>query len=1298
MNKKAVIPVIAWIVIIVIGLFAAKQVGLFAVFTPNVGQPSGTNSLVLPGYYDAKPSLVFACAQFPLIVRAQSSDFSSTSNWIVHNENGVLQGYTYNSIVTDPQRGNLIPQTTNLYSNGASIFAFKGTRQTQVPTGMRLCSAITNSCTSLVAMPVCQPPRGHDCGPQMTTQTVTDYYAFNQATIPDSSAYATTPCPTCFEKYDDGSNGINPFIKSSAYVCKNSNVYLQDCSSYTGSVLTQTCPSVAACLFSSTLQTPEGAKPGVKCNAPYLPNQALCVGTTLYQTSSNGQSINSTQCGFTCTNGICQNCKDGTKRCAQLPGTTTSIEICSNSQWTQWNDPSATCSGERFCQETGDVNTRNAVCQVNANASNGDQRCYGNGLLQPQIFSSSDYLWHDNGPVCHQECRVNNNVASCVSQCAVGFTCGGGTLWQCSAVPPDNSNNIVGACYSGNCSADNLRCSTPHNVNDIYCNSGALYKAVSSSNPNDLGGGVTGSLITNCINGCQTLSSSTAQCTKLDRCIGHEGKFICKTDGIVREKCSTDGQTIASTEDCAETLLRGYCRPGDTGQDAVCVQPTQQCSGSKTCENGKIVGCSGGFPTSTILDSCNNLGCSGSTDTTVQCNDQCTGNFFCNATTKTEYNCVNTPSQDSDSTQKVLQFSKACGSIGCDITTNQCRQECTPNTNICSGGVIKQCTTLGGLGATLDTCNGAGCDSVTNACIDQCNTEGTTCNGRFSNLCHKNLTNNQWLSTSSDCGSVGCNPSNGQCAVACPGTKKCINDIIYSCSNGNVGSVLDSCNGLGCDVQTNICKDASSCTAPGYTCSSGSSIYCYVNITNNQLLKTETTCGVQGCDTSSGKCSSTGVINGFVCIGDNLHSTDANGYESANPIKICSSEALRNGLQPFCYQNTQHSIGDCSACILSQYVCANNVLGQCGDAIAGTLTNTNSCPAGCSAGVNTYCDSLTITPPTKQNFAIDEQVSLRIILTGSQSHRALDSLQASARIIGTGVDQQVNPSFGTNGVIDFGFGTKPIGIYNITIQLPEYSQSLSYNVKVTNDFIITLSSQGTILQIPGTTSKALLTAVKNGAYPSGLKIMEAPSAITASIPSTSNGAGQWDLVVSGPEGTYTLKISAVENGVTLDPQTVTISLAKPSLKIELNAPTTATPGTQTYDIAISGPTAQATSGGIAPDSLTLKITKNGVPQTITTTPITGLGRYSFSYNFADTGTYIINVDAAKTGYAPASIGSALEISQGGTTPTPGNPATTGNGTIIGTGTTGGGTGLNIPWYAYVGAAIAAYFIWRKKKK
>src|SRR3990167_11316309 len=61
MNKKGAVPLLWWIIGSALALFVAHQSGLFAVFIPDVGQPSGTSSLVNPLYYGSVNPYTFPC-------------------------------------------------------------------------------------------------------------------------------------------------------------------------------------------------------------------------------------------------------------------------------------------------------------------------------------------------------------------------------------------------------------------------------------------------------------------------------------------------------------------------------------------------------------------------------------------------------------------------------------------------------------------------------------------------------------------------------------------------------------------------------------------------------------------------------------------------------------------------------------------------------------------------------------------------------------------------------------------------------------------------------------------------------------------------------------------------------------------------------------------------------------------------------------------------------------------------------------------------------------------------------------
>jgi len=127
--------------------------------------------------------------------------------------------------------------------------------------------------------------------------------------------------------------GGEPIKDLGIYACSNENIVTQFCGSF-GTSLVEDCLS-QPCQFLSNYQTPDGFKDVVKCSGNYKTNQKLCVGNTLFTTSSDGKTISEEICGYVCVNNACVDCENGKTRCKQLPSTTTDREICTGGKWTE---------------------------------------------------------------------------------------------------------------------------------------------------------------------------------------------------------------------------------------------------------------------------------------------------------------------------------------------------------------------------------------------------------------------------------------------------------------------------------------------------------------------------------------------------------------------------------------------------------------------------------------------------------------------------------------------------------------------------------------------------------------------------------------------------------------------------------------------------------------------------------------------------------------------------------------------------------------------------------------------------
>lgn len=502
-----------------------------------------------------------------------------------------------------------------------------------------------------------------------------------------------------------------------------------------------------------------------------------------------------------------------------------------------------------------------------------------------------------------------------------------------------------------------------------------------------------------------------------------------------------------------------------------------------------------------------------------------------------------------------------------------------------------------------------------------------------------------------DC-SVSCEENttlnSARCVEQCRGTTECVGGVIYSCINGALTSPLFTCAELKCQENSNneaTCTDLCSLSEL-YQCINGNSYKCVENATTKQKVRVlEKVCGTEGC--ANGFCLSTNKPNSYVCVGEALHSTDANGFKSAQPIKICSQEAPRNGLTPYCSEGYP----DCKVCEQNKYICTNNELFQCGNSFTGQKTNVQFCEAGCKSINGQYkCDQLRVSISQNQNFLSNEDVIITGILTGSASGQGIRANYV-AKISGPGASDEKIGSTDINGKLAINFGRKPLGSYTVNISFNDYpTRNQVINVKVTNDYRVRLKGDQVITKIPGASPSILIESLDaNGEKPDSVVVTSAPLNITASTREESI-KGLWSLVVLGPPGTYQIGLSAVKDGVTLSEEKVSVEIRKPQLEIQTNLPSSIKVGKRSFDITVKGPTAQKVTDGISPSRI--KATISHSPAVELNLRNLGGGLFTFEYNFAEEGTYTLNVEAEKDDYEPAILSKVVQVSSSGNVQAP----------------------------------------------
>lgn len=448
------------------------------------------------------------------------------------------------------------------------------------------------------------------------------------------------------------------------YACKDGNVVLQFCGSL-GSTLVEQCD--LGCSYQPYQLSSGVFVNTVKCDGDYDPNKNICGsdGRTLFKTDSSG-NLNTITCDYSCFNGQCVDCKEGSQICLG----STQIQKCIGGVWTN----TATCSGLDTCSQSGTGFDTTASCS--STHVNGELQCSGN---QPVIYDSNIKNFKNNGPACTTSCVAGE----CKDECNVD-SCVAGALYDCQVSAAGNENVKVADCVSGYCN-DEVTCLSNYEIGKTYCVNGDVYIGRTDTSSNKAStGGIALELQNDCTIGCSE-SGGVASCTKLPKCVGNEGKDVC-TVGTSIGTCSADGQKISNERDCktATGNSDAYCDASKNPDS--CSVPEDECSGTQICSNGQIFSCTNNKIGSKLYD-CASNSCSAEG---VSCTNECSS--------VGQYSCVDSSTQGlcvKDTNNNLAYQRTQCGADGCNSVTGKCNVAGTPNSFICErtsdyGGKVYQ--------------------------------------------------------------------------------------------------------------------------------------------------------------------------------------------------------------------------------------------------------------------------------------------------------------------------------------------------------------------------------------------------------------------------------------------------------------------------------------------------------------------------------------------------------------------------------------------------------------------------------
>lgn len=470
---------------------------------------------------------------------------------------------------------------------------------------------------------------------------------------------------------------------------------------------------------------------------------------------------------------------------------------------------------------------------------------------------------------------------------------------------------------------DAVKCNGVYKPNQNLCGSDVqsetnlprtLYKTDSTGNLN----------ITTCGFACN--AGACVQCKEgAKQCLTNTQPQICQNGVWVNEALCFGQSTCAQTGDWP-----------DTGASCESAHPDgyETCTGNqpqifRTATNSFV------NKSYTCTTQCVKIG------NTADCVDQCSENsceagalFTCNLA-----DSGNTPVQ-----------SATCISGLCIDSTN-CKPQYQLNKSYCNNNkvyrAIPDATTPANGGVTLGSSPSVDCKvGCTETVVEGVKQGDATCTKLVAcidkenqNICVAGQTTQRATCSAAgdellnevDCRTVLSNQnaicSSGTCitpTVVCAGDFACKNGQMYSCSNGQWGSVLNTCNSLGCSStgETPSSTNSECNNAPAYNgtlnmCSNGNSVlFEEKNVTDadgkQYLLKSSASCGQEGCNPANGLCNTQCTPGSEVCSNGAVYSCSSSGALSENPVYTC------NGLQ---CDTSSSCKSDCSQAQLNNYQC-----------------------------------------------------------------------------------------------------------------------------------------------------------------------------------------------------------------------------------------------------------------------------------------------------------------------------------------------------------------------------------------
>ena len=667
LNKKGEATILIWVALALIALFVANEVGLFSVFpklTPQVGQPSGTDSLVNPVYYEA----------------------------ITESYPCVLDGFSY---VQD--EGSFICIGGDVYKT------YCQSPQVIVPTGNRICGYTTDCRRSTRIMESCRTPYGKDCGPEMRTVSASNFQPelvqecsenqqctyFEQWNTPDGF-YPAIKCGDLSDKYlpdkkmcvgnilyetNSEGSGITP--TQCGFTCSNNAcIECQDgsrrCAQNPGATT-----DVEICLGGQwiALDPPEGECIGDEqcvlgqCTSEFVGGEMRCNGLQpqLYTSDKNwindGESCDleciensptdvscRNECdsaGFICAGGFLQECTT-VDRDNELNNIGTCI--------------SGACSTDSQCAAAHEIGDKYCVGDdIFIAISSGDEFDLFGGV-SGRLFEACANSCQPSGTndaICTKapSCEGNEGLSICTDQFTRKECSLDGQSYTEEEFCPDtfedgfcSVNNGIGVCEAPN----------PECAGTEICTEAGVIRECNN--------GQTGSLVTNCNGlGCSVDSNGNPQC--IDEC-AVEDIFECREGDSY--KCVEDtlakGQLVLEFD--TECGNRG-CNPNN----GLCAS---ECTGLQECVSGAIYQCNNG-EIGDIIDQCNSAGCDTNQDI---CLNECSA--------INTYQCVAGDSVlcfKNETNGQNLERTIECGSEGCSTQTGQCVGR-EPNSFACVGEAL----------------------------------------------------------------------------------------------------------------------------------------------------------------------------------------------------------------------------------------------------------------------------------------------------------------------------------------------------------------------------------------------------------------------------------------------------------------------------------------------------------------------------------------------------------------------------------------------------------------------------------